>query len=257
MRASSRVSFTVLAALTVAAIPAVASASPETEGGPGIVVQQNNSNNPGSPLALPPIFGSVPPSWVDLADGRTDFKPGTDGTLNSTTIDPDDFELVQQRRRDLVAAAALDGAVDGAATGGVAGAGVGAALGGVAGAGAGLAAGTTAGLVAGPIVGATAGVAAGCIAGAPALLVGCIPGAVIGGTIVGIAGTVVGPAAGAAAGTLIGAPAGAALGGAIGAPIGAGVGAVIGAATAASEANSGYAQQNLDDLDGFAYNNHQ
>ncbi len=163
-RSSARVSVALLATVAAtAALPAMANADP---------VPQNNV------YAAPVVSASpaVPPSWENLEDERTDFVPGTDGVLSPNVIDPEYSDLVHERRRELVEAATIDGAVDGAVTGGVAGAGVGAAIGGAAGAGAGIAVGTAAGLVAGPLIGAAAGMAAGCMVGAPALLVGCIPG---------------------------------------------------------------------------------
>ncbi|MFB8280386.1 hypothetical protein [Nocardia colli] len=214
--------------------------------------------------------------WDNVGQGRgTDFEPGTNGTLSTNVIDPDYFALVDQRRRELLAAATIDGAVDGAAIGGIGGAATGAAVGAITGVGTGLATvpigagigaavGAGVGLVAGPLIGAVVGMAGGCLVGAPALLVGCIPGAIIGGTIVGFVGTIAGPIVGSLAGAAIGGGIGAgvataaglgaaAVGAPLGAAIGAGLGAAIGAGTAASEANQALAQQNLNDLEGFAY----
>ncbi len=236
--------------------------------------------NPLLRTAAADVAQPVVAPWDNVGQGRgTDFEPGTNGVLSDTVIKPEYFPLVDQRRRELLSAATLDGAADGAAIGGIGGAAVGATVGAITGLGTGLAAvpigagiGAGAGLVIGGVgaatIGTLTGMALGCVVGLPAVIVGCIPGAVIGGIVGGVAGTIAGAVVGPLAGTAIGAGAGAGVATAaglgtaavatpVGAAIGAGLGAAIGAATAASQANQGLAQQNLNDLEGFAYTQRQ
>lgn len=203
--------------------------------------------------------------------GAPQFSPGNEqNLLRPQFIPPENAPLVHERRRDLVGAAALDGAAKGAALGALAGSvvagttglvsgaliggGVGAPIGGIGG-----------GFIMGPLgtlAGGLTGMGVGCLVGLPALLIGCPIGAVIGGAIGGVAGGLtgmgVGIAGGLAAGTAVGAGIGAPIGGAIGVPVGAAVagaaGAAIGAAVAASDANVELAQQNLRDLESWTSN---
>ncbi|MFB8276004.1 hypothetical protein [Nocardia colli] len=231
-----------------------------------------------TPPGPPGPSGGLAP-WDNLNGGRS-IGPGQNphpgwraDDPSNPAINPEDADLVHQRRREMVDVATRDGAIDGAAIGAASGAAIGAAAGAATGVGIGTAAtligtgagiglGALTGLVVGPIVGAIAGGVAGCIAA----LIFCPIGWIIGATIVGIIGAVLGPPIGAVAGGLIGAgvgvgvgtvatATGAAIGAVGGAIIGGVAGGIIGGETAHSEASRLLAQQNYDDLEAFAYRN--